>query len=182
METKTEKTASDGSSTISTKPKPGSTLVVYKDKSGKTTKELETDKIGNTITSLPDASGGWTRKAVLLNDSRNRRLDEKAFRGKELTELSIPSRVTKIGNGTFENNKLKSLTIPSTVKVIDAGAFVDNQLSSLTIEDGVELIGSHAFRRNQLVSLVIPPSVDNLMSNAFANNQLVEVILQASCT
>ena len=64
-----------------------------------------------------------------------------------LTSLSLPNRVTSIGDGAFGNCKsLTSVTIPNSVKNIGNGAFrYCNSLTSVTLPNSVTNIGSSAF-------------------------------------
>ena len=90
--------------------------------------------------------------------------------GEELTELVIPSGVTKIGDYAFYNcSKLTSVTIPSGVKSIGSYAFYYCQsLTSVTVPSGVTSIGSCAFYYCiRLASASLPNTVTSLGSAAF---------------
>ena len=65
----------------------------------------------------------------------------------EVTELTIPSDITKIKSCTFSGYKsLTSVTIPDSVTSIESSAFLGcSSLASVTIGNGVTSIGSRAF-------------------------------------
>ena len=67
--------------------------------------------------------------------------------GSELTEITIPSDITKIKNYAFDGcHSLKSVTIPNSVTKIRASAFRDcTSLTSVTIGDSVTSIEYQAF-------------------------------------
>ena len=83
----------------------------------------------------------------------------------ETGTLTIPDRVTKIGEGAFANvSGLKTIIIPGTVKVIGPNAFSNNQtLEKIIIEDGVEKIESEAFFRCiNLKEIIMPDSITQI--------------------
>ena len=54
----------------------------------------------------------------------------------ELTSITIPNSVTKIGKFAFEKSGLSSIIIPNSVISIEQDAFSDSKLQELIIEDG----------------------------------------------
>jgi len=85
-----------------------------------------------------------------------------AFRGKNLTGVTIPKSVTYIGNMAFYENQLTSVTIPNSVIEIGSSAFYNNKLTSVTIPKGVTTIGQEAFLKNPLTNITIPSSVTKI--------------------
>ena len=81
----------------------------------------------------------------------------------------IPSDVTSIGDGAFVGFKdLTSVTIPSSVKRIGHRAFWGCGLTSVTIPEGVTSIGNYAFMGcSELNSLIIPRSIASIAAWAF---------------
>ena len=87
-----------------------------------------------------------------------------------MTNLAIPSSVTKIGSWTFCGcSGLTNLTIPSGVTLIGDGAFKDcSGLTSLTIPSSVTWICNYAFEGcSGLTSLTIPPTLTFIGNGAF---------------
>lgn len=85
--------------------------------------------------------------------------------------VTIPSGVSKIGNGAFKNNKkIQSVTIPNSVKSIGQDAFKDcTNLSSVSLGNGLIEMGSYAFSSCGVTSITIPGSLKAIPSSAFKN-------------
>ena len=84
--------------------------------------------------------------------------------------LTIPDRVTKIGEGAFANLEgLKTIIIPGTVEEIAASAFAHNKtLETVIMKDGVKVIGVCAFEQcAQLKTVEMPDSIETIGSQAF---------------
>ena len=109
---------------------------------------------------------------------------DEAYSEYNLTSVTIPSSVTRIGNKAFYGNKLKSVTFrePSSVTTIGYSAFYNNQLTSVIIPPSVTTIGYSAFSNNQLENVTIPPSVTTIGYSAFSNNKLTSVTIPPSVT
>ena len=75
------------------------------------------------------------------------KISSKAFEGKKITSIAIPSSVTSIGNDAFYDcDALTSITIPNSVTSIGSSAFSGcSSLTSITIPNSVMSIGSSAF-------------------------------------
>lgn len=88
-----------------------------------------------------------------------------------LTKLTIPEGVTKIGNNAFAGNNIKDIIIPSTVKEIGDFAFsTKNYLKeecTLTLSEGLEKIGKRAFRNKVIVEVELPSTVKSLSDKVF---------------
>ena len=106
--------------------------------------------------------------------------------GELVTELTIPSGVTSIGNYTFSGcSSLASITIPEGVTSIGDYAFRScSSLTSITIPESVTSIGNYAFSGcSALTSIVIPKSVTSIGNYAFSDcSSLTSVTLPASLT
>ncbi len=88
--------------------------------------------------------------------------------------ITIPERVTKIGEGAFANVEgLKTIIIPSTVTIIETGAFRNNPTVETVIMQekdghGVEHIGAYAFMEcPNLTTVQMPNTVKEMRSQAF---------------
>lgn len=87
--------------------------------------------------------------------------------------LTLPSSVTKIGEGAFSNVEgLKTIIIPGTCKVIGTNAFAYNStLEKVIIEDGVEIIEAKAFMEcNKLHTVEMANTVTQIGDLAFYDN------------
>ena len=88
--------------------------------------------------------------------------------------LTIPDRVTKIGEGAFANLKgLKTIIIPGTVEEIAANAFTYNKtLETVIMKDGVKKIGANAFSNcTNLKNVEMPDSIYEIGKNAFSGDK-----------
>ena len=93
--------------------------------------------------------------------------------------LTIPERVTKIGEGAFSNLEgLKTIIIPGTCKEIAKNAFANNPtLEHVIIEDGVEKIGADAFRScTNLTTVEMPDTITEVGIACFAMDTKLENI------
>ena len=91
--------------------------------------------------------------------------------------LTIPERVTKIGEGAFSNLEgLKTIIIPGTCKEIAQNAFENNPtLETVIMEDGVEKIGEYAFSGcTNLTTVEMPDSITEVGYSCFAGNVKLE--------
>ena len=89
-----------------------------------------------------------------------------------LTSITIPDSVTSIGDSAFSGcSSLTSITIPESVTTIESSAFsVCSSLTSITIPDSVTSIEYAAFRDcSSLKSITIPDSVTTIREWAFYN-------------
>ena len=84
--------------------------------------------------------------------------------------LTIPDRVTKIGEGAFANLEgLKTIIIPGSVKEIGENAFAYNKtLETVILQNGTTTIGNRAFRNcYKLKNITMPKTIENLGQMAF---------------
>ena len=90
---------------------------------------------------------------------------------RDITSITIPNRVTSIGDYAFNSTGLTSITIPDSVTSIGYGAFeLCSGLTSVTIGNGVTSIGDSAFQNCRgLTSITIPNSVTSIGNQAFYN-------------
>ena len=89
--------------------------------------------------------------------------------GRSATTYTIPAGVTNIDAEAFENTlQLTSVTIPTSVKKIGEGAFFRSGLTSAVIPDGVDTIASRTFGWcEKLASVTLPASVKAIRFTAF---------------
>ena len=90
--------------------------------------------------------------------------------GTEITNLTVPSSVTSIGNNAFYGyTALTSVTIPNSVTSIGSSAFYGcSGLTSVSVPNSVTSIGRFAFNGcSGLASVTIPNSVTSIGRLAF---------------
>ena len=127
-----------------------------------------------------------TEKSIIIPDNFDgvdvTSIEEAAFQGNQLTQVSIPNSVKSIGKNAFASNQLTEVIIPNSVNSIGYAAFYGNQLTEVSIGNSVTSIGYHAFSNNQLTEVIIPNSVTSIGNDAFDDNQLTEVSIPNSVT
>ena len=85
-----------------------------------------------------------------------------------LTSVTIPGSVERIGGEAFSWSGLTSVIIPEGVESIGERAFSFCNLTSVIISEGVESIGREAFCScRDLESIVIPTSIRSIGGDAF---------------
>ena len=86
-----------------------------------------------------------------------------------LTSVTIPTSVTKIGQGAFFNSGLTSVEIPSSVTMIEESAFkYCEKMTSVNIPNTLTSIEPETFEYcSSLTSISIPSSVKSIGRNAF---------------
>ena len=103
-----------------------------------------------------------TFKTFNIHDD-TRHIAWNAFSGcSNLTQISIPSKITSISDRVFEScTSLKTVNLPEGLKTIEPFAFYScSSLESIVLPEGLESIGMQSFIMcSSLKSLVIPSSV-----------------------
>ena len=96
-----------------------------------------------------------------------------------LTSVTIPSGVTKIGSYTFCNcSKLTSVVVPSGVTEIGTGAFKNcTSLTNVSLPNSVTTIYSAAFEDcRKLSTITMPDSVENIETDAFVGCSSLPIV------
>lgn len=106
-------------------------------------------------------------------------IDEYAFLGTAISDLTIGQEVTEIKDFAFNNcSRLKTLHIKSNVKTIGREAFKScKNLSKVIIDDGLQNIEyeGFAFCRN-LTQINLPNTITHIDNNAFSDCYALEKI------
>ena len=109
---------------------------------------------------IPSKIGGYTVTAI----------GAEAFlwNSYEVTSITLPNTVTKIGGYAFNGLSIKSIDL-SNVTTINDFAFLDcKYLESITLGNGLTSIGKGAFKNcSSLTSIDIPSSVTSIDEDAF---------------
>ena len=97
------------------------------------------------------------------------------FNCETLTHVNIPNSVAEILKKAFSNTGLEEITIPGSVKMIPESAFsCCKNLKKLVIKEGVKEIGKEAFLNDQaLVEIELPEGITQVGKDAFSNTGFV---------
>ncbi len=133
--------------------------------------DIESVMIGPGVASVGNAAFG--NACILTNvslPSGLTRIGAGAFEGSAVQSVLLPSGLTAIGENAFrECTGLTTISIPGGVQSIGVSAFEGcSGLSALTIQDGVASIGDHAFENCAgLTGVILPGSVASIGYEAF---------------
>jgi hypothetical protein len=108
------------------------------------------------------------------------RIGRGALATNSLTEVKLPNSLTTIESNVLANNQLISVFIPNSVMSIKDGAFEYNNLTSISIPNSVTSIGAAAFNRNKLTSVTLPNSLTTIEDQVFWGNELTTVSIPPS--
>lgn len=98
-------------------------------------------------------------------------LADKAFDGKDIELLMLPSSLRTLGDYCCRGcKKLESVALPEGLRTIGRGAFSGSALRQITIPAGVERIPQEAFLFcRQLTSVTLPEGLQSIEQEAFAS-------------
>ena len=99
-----------------------------------------------------------------------------------LSEITIPNSVKKIGYQAFKSCGVESITIPNSVMSIGDYAFSSCGLKSIIIPESVISIGNYAFSSCYYLNLSIPNSVTTIGSHAFSYCDMESVVIPNTVT
>lgn len=135
----------------------GNQAVVYIDnavaqvKSGEALSDLTDPEAEDSAETLGESSGADEKGLYLPKYTitvQGDLADQAYYRNKDMTEYTIPSTVTRIGEFAFARSGLTSIVIPEGVKEIGYGAFYHcGQLTQIQFPDSLEIIEPEAFAK-----------------------------------
>jgi len=101
------------------------------------------------------------------------------FGREEITAVSIPGSVTKIGASAFEQTGLTSVTFSEGLVDIGDAAFYDTPLTAIDLPGTLKTIGDNAFSCTDLTAVTIPEGVTSIGSSFSACENLASVTFPA---
>ena len=140
--------------------------------------------VNSGVTTIGEnAFEGMDMTTVTLPDTLTKIGDSSFYGCEELTGITIPSGVTIIGDSAFGScTSLSYATIPDTVTIIDEVAFTRcENLTEINLPDGLKTIGRIAFRDTGLTSVTIPGGA-TIGTSAFLGSALTSVTLESGVT
>lgn len=159
--------------------KDGTTLYSWLNKERSEINMQDDPELSKVTTIGANAFQGYQNLTKITFPDGLTKIGRSAFAGASLTSITIPNGVTSIEEGTFAGNMLTSVTFNNNIISIKENAFYNNRLTSITIPNSVESIGVNAFGYNQLTTITIPTNVKSISTVAFANNMLTSVNVEA---
>ena len=110
-----------------------------------------------------------------------------AFQNSPITSISIPDSVTSLGAGAFTGSALTSVKLSNSLTEIPTNAFSggddrDMQIENLVIPEGVETIAIRAFNGAHVKNLTLPSTLTTIGNYAFNNHQLTSVVIPENVT
>ena len=112
-------------------------------------------------------SGCRNLSHVTLNDTLVS-IDDYAFQGTNLTEITIPDSVTSLGEGVFSScYNLVTASLGDGITSIPSHLFNSTALESISLSDKITFIGSNAFAYTNLTEITIPDSVTSIDTSTF---------------
>ncbi len=86
------------------------------------------------------------------------------------TEYTVPESVTEICDYAFaQTNNLTSISFPSVLKRIGSFAFESTAVMNVILPEGLEELGTSAFQSSSAIYANIPSSLKSIGDNAFSN-------------
>jgi len=102
-------------------------------------------------------------------------IGKNAFKGENLTSLSLPDTLKVIDEAAFQDNRISRLVMPDSISTVNKDAFKNCRMTRLRLSRMLTGVGESAFEKNQLKWLYLPKSVKSVAMNSFADNQLTSV-------
>lgn len=107
-----------------------------------------------------------------------------AFKGNEITSISLPNTVSVMGEACFEScSRLESVTLPAGLTSLGNSCFYDcRNLASVTLPEGITTLGVNCFYRcTSLTPITLPEGIEELGYQCFYGcTSLESVVLPGS--
>lgn len=99
-------------------------------------------------------------------------------RGYYVTEIAGTTNSDDYDGGVFatSDEKLNSVSLPTKVTKVGDNAFRSAGLKEVALDNALESIGAVAFQQNQLENIVMPDSITEIGTGCFASNATLETI------
>ena len=135
-----------------------------------------------TITGYKKECGSVVNMPSTIDGSVITKIGAGAFRGKEITSVTLYKGLEEIGMGAFQGNSITSLKLSKSLKKIEDYAFYQNKIPEVSFPDGLISIGAYGFANNKLTRVILPESLKSIGVYAFANNLIREISFNSNPT
>lgn len=103
------------------------------------------------------------------------RIGNNAFKGCPLNRITLPDSIFTIGSEAFRGSGLTSVVIPPLVDKIEYCTFADcKSLKYAILSNGLVTVGDYAFANSSLVEITIPGNVTSVGEYAFSDCTLLK--------
>lgn len=119
--------------------------------------------VGSTDTPFPKARGHVTFAEGTTE------IPQHIFADSNISDVTIPESVTKIGDGAFMYcGLLETVTLPKLLEYIGTGTFISTKIREFKLPVGLDFLGGYAFSGNQRITeMDIPGSVRLIRNGLF---------------
>ena len=134
-------------------------------------KGIESVELPATVKTIPDYIFAFSNLTSITIPSSVTKIGKNAFQLCEnLTSVVIPNSVTEIGYGAFDEcSNLENIQLPETLTSISGGLLTGCAIRTIKIPETVTRIGNNAFQWCvNLESIEIPENVETIESVAFS--------------
>lgn len=132
--------------------------------------KLTSVKLPDNITSLGDYTFmGCSDLSVIELPKKLISLGVSCFLGCNITKLTLPNSITKLGRGCFNScENLETVTLPQNITNLPDFAFNDcKKLSGITLHEGITSLGESCFAGcSSLTSIKLPKSINKITGPA----------------
>lgn len=107
-----------------------------------------------------------------------------AFKGNEITSISLPNTVSVMGEACFEScSRLESVTLPAGLTSLGNSCFYDcRNLASVTLPEGITTLGVNCFYRcTSLTPVTLPEGIEELGYQCFYGCTSLESVVLPGC-
>jgi len=135
----------------------------------------------DVFTTFVDIFGGkeYTPNVARLIIEGGNKINDFAFEGTHIGNITIPNTVKSIGNNAFAYTSITNINLPSSIESIGENAFSNCwNLKNITIPDSVTTIGAGAFGAcSSLESVVLSNSLSSIAANTFFKCDSLQTII-----
>ena len=135
------------------------------------------------ITQLKDSVESPNGMTEIEIPSTVTKIGEKAFEYNSLTRVALPEKLEEIGVSAFHGNRLENIEIPDSVTSMGGGAFSENNITAITLSKGLTKLEQGVFSMNiRLEHVEIPDNITEIGDMAFAGARLTSLEIPKSVT
>ena len=109
-------------------------------------------------------------KVTFVGDSNLNSIHQNAFSFSKLKELSLPNKVSHIGNQAFSYSKIKSINIPTALSIIEKELFISSDIEEIYIPNNIKEIKENALYDCKKLTTINLDSIVIMELSVLGNN------------